>query len=316
MIRALNPPGKLAFFRRTNLCSPVAAYVVKRAYRPALFSSHDHALAYDMCQKILPGLLDLLASPHAHPHPEIESLHLLAKESRVRIILPLQCLHLHRLTFRYRRPACLAQVPSQNRQAMPRSSKNSLISVPGITSSLFQLLDPASLQSNSHSFKKEFQQLGQDLQSGNLAQAQANFAALQPPTPPVSSSSQSSSNSLASAFSQLSNDLQSGNLSAAQQDYSNIQTDLQQSASVSGLHHHHHHHHVESSQDSSQDSSQISLSSLFSQLGQALQSGNLSAAQSAYTSLRQEFAQFAPGASTSTSSPTSAGSSASINLTA
>src|SRR3974390_1060843 len=128
MIRALNPPGKLAFFRRTNLCSPVAAYVVKRAYRPALFSSHDHALAYDMCQKILPGLLDLLASPHAHPHPEIESLHLLAKESRVRIILPLQCLHLHRLTFRYRRPACLAQVPSQNRQAMPRYSKNSLIS--------------------------------------------------------------------------------------------------------------------------------------------------------------------------------------------
>jgi len=192
------------------------------------------------------------------------------------------------------------------------TSKELLMSVSGIASGLFHFLDPTSFQSKAQSFQKEFQQLGQDLQSGNLSQAQADFAALHPPTPPVSSSSQSSRNSLASAFQQLSSDLQSGNLSAAQQDYSNIRTDLQQqSPSVSASHHHHHHH-----AQSSQDSSQTSLNSLFSQLGQALQSGNLSAAQSAYASLQQAFAQFSSGSSPSTSGSTSLASSASISLTA
>jgi len=185
------------------------------------------------------------------------------------------------------------------------------MSVSGIASSIFQFLNPSSAQSNYQNFQKEFQQLGQDLQSGNLSQAQADFAALQPPVQPASSNStQSSTNSLSSAMSQLSQDLQSGNLSAAQQDYATVKQDLQQqfSGSVSG-HHHHHHHRPSSSQDSS---SQNPLSQLFSQLGQALQSGNLSVAQSAYTSLQQEFQQL--GASST--SPSSSPSTTTVNLSA
>jgi len=188
-----------------------------------------------------------------------------------------------------------------------------LMSISGISSSnFFQSLSSNSLESNFQSFKKDFQQLGQDLQSGNLSQAQADFAAMQPPAQPVSSSSQSSStsSSLSSAFHQLATDLQSGNLTAAQSDYSAVQQDLQQqSSSVQG--HHHHHHHPQSAQSSG---AQNSLNSLFSQLGQALQSGNLSAAQSAYSSLQQEFEQLGTGASSSTS-PSST-SSSSVNVTA
>jgi outer membrane protein assembly factor BamD (BamD/ComL family) len=162
-------------------------------------------------------------------------------------------------------------------------------------------------------FQKEFQQLGQDLQSGNLSQAQADFQALESPVQPVpSTNTQSSTNSLSSAMSQLSQDLQSGNLSAAQQDYATVQQDLQQqfSGAVSG--HHHHHHHASSSQESA---SQNPLNQLFSQLGQALQSGNLSAAQSAYASLQQEFQQLGASSPSSTSSCSSS-STTSLNLSA
>ena len=185
------------------------------------------------------------------------------------------------------------------------------MSVIGIASStLFQLLTKASSPSHVQSFRKEFQQLGQDLQTGNLSQAQSDFAALQPPVQPVSSADpQSSTSALSTAFNQLAQDLQSGNLSAAQQDYSTVQTDLQQQfASHVSTHQHHRHSHSESSQDAS---SQNALDQLFSQLGQALQSGNLSAAQSAYASLQQEFQQLG-GAD----SPASTAATGSVNLSA
>ena len=182
------------------------------------------------------------------------------------------------------------------------------MSISGITSSnFFQSLDSTSLESNFQTFKKDFQQLGQDLQSGNLSQAQADFAAMESPTQPVSSSSQSSSTSLSSAFQHLATDLQSGNLTAAQSDYSTIQQDLQQQSS--SVQHHHHHHHAPSQSSDSQNP----INSLFSELGQALQSGNLSAAQAAYTSLQQEFEQLTPGASSSTSNSTTSSSTSSAN---
>ena len=186
------------------------------------------------------------------------------------------------------------------------------MSISGITSSnFFQSLDSTSLESNIQAFKKDFQQLGQDLQPGNLSQAQADFAAMESPAQPVASSSQSSSTSLSSAFQHLATDLQSGNLTAAQSDYSTIQQDLQQSSSVQR----HHHHHAPSQSSDSQNP----INSLFSELRQALQSGNLSSAQAAYTSLQQEFEQFAPGASSSTSNSTTSSSTSyanSLNITA
>ena len=90
-----------------------------------------------------------------------------------------------------------------------------------------------------------------------------------------STSTSGSNNPLAQAFSQLSQDLQSGNLSAAQQDFSTIQQDLQSQASQMR-----HQHHSGGSQGSQ-------VSQLFDQLGQDLQSGNLSSAQSDFSSLQQ-----------------------------
>jgi len=52
------------------------------------------------------------------------------------------------------------------------------------------------------------------------------------------------------------------------------------------VHHHHHHHGGGGSQ-------QNAISQMFQQLGQDLQSGQLSAAQQAYGSLQQELQQFA-----------------------
>lgn len=146
--------------------------------------------------------------------------------------------------------------------------------------------------------KSEFQQLGQDLQSGNISAAQSDFATLTQLDPTLSSTSSASStasttsatssqtsNPIAQAFSQLAQDLQSGNLQAAQQDYSTIQQDMQSAMAVHG---HHHHHHSERSQNSSQENS---IEQLFSQLGQDLQSGNLTQAQQDFSSLQQQFQQ-------------------------
>lgn len=162
------------------------------------------------------------------------------------------------------------------------------MSVSGISSSSLFDYNTQDVQNTQQQIHQEFQQLGQDLQSGNLSAAQADFADLQSLTPQSNSSSASqSSNPLAQAFSQLSQDLQSGNLSAAQQDYATIQQDLQSGASQM---HHHHHHHGGGSSSGSQGST---FSQMFSELGQALQSGNLSTAQQVFGSIEQEFPQLA-----------------------
>src|SRR3984957_20229804 len=87
--------------------------------------------------------------------------------------------------------------------------------------------------------KAEFQQLGQDLQTGNLTQAQQDYTTLSQNLP---GATQASTNPLLQAFAQLGQDLQSGNLQAAQQDYTTVQQDAQQqsaSQQVSGHHGHH-----------------------------------------------------------------------------
>jgi outer membrane protein assembly factor BamD (BamD/ComL family) len=84
-------------------------------------------------------------------------------------------------------------------------------------------------------------------------------------------------------FQQLGKDLQAGNVSSAQQDYSTIQRDLQNGTAQVQAHHHHHLH---------GGGGGSAISQLFDQLGQALQSGNLTSAQQAYTSLQQDFQKF------------------------
>lgn len=158
------------------------------------------------------------------------------------------------------------------------------MSVSGISSSNLFNYENSNVQNQRQQLQQEFQQLGQDLQSGNLSAAQSDFATLQQIGSNTSSTSASaSSNPLAQAFNQLGQDLQSGNLSAAQQDFSTIQQDLQ--SQVSQGHGHHHHHGGGGGQSNS-------ISQLFQQLGQSLQSGNISSAQQIYNSITQDLAQF------------------------
>jgi soluble cytochrome b562 len=131
------------------------------------------------------------------------------------------------------------------------------MSVTGITS--INSAQLANFQSNFQKVQSEFKQLGQDLQSGNLTQAQADFVTL--------------SQSLASPPNFVG---------------PNAVTQSPQAQSASNSHHSSHH--------------RVHLHQALSQLGQALQAGNLSAAQQAFATMQQIWQQFGSSASSSTSS--------------
>jgi len=94
------------------------------------------------------------------------------------------------------------------------------------------------VQKSPERFQQEFQQLGQDLQSGNLSAAQSDLATMQQDFQARAVQHHhhhaGSTDSSASAISQLLNELgsalKSGNLSSAQQEYSSLQQDLAQFA--------------------------------------------------------------------------------------
>lgn len=166
----------------------------------------------------------------------------------------------------------------------------------GIANTIASQFDALTSHGKSHQLQQGFQQLAQDLQSGDLSQAQNDFASLQPLLPgnpqnfAVNSAAQNG-NPLATAVSQLAKDLQSGNVNATQSDLATVRQDVQQLGQSQGAGHaHHHHHHHSGSGDASQSSAhENDISTLFGQLGQDLQGGNLSAAQQAYASLQQDF---------------------------
>ena len=109
------------------------------------------------------------------------------------------------------------------------------MSVSGIFSSGFSTNQVSSQHQLTNS---QFQQLGQDLASGNLSAAQSDFAALaQALKQPATVSASSASNPVAQAFQQLASDLNSGNLAAAKQDYSTV-SNLAHLSTNWRLHHH------------------------------------------------------------------------------
>ena len=203
------------------------------------------------------------------------------------------------------------------------------MSVTGIASSILSVLNSTrGQQSRPQQIQSEFQQLGQDLQSGNLTQAQSDFSTLSQNlsgllqnntalATAATTSTTTPANSLAQAFAQLGQDLQSGNLQAAQQDYTTVQQDAQQIGSQQVAGHHHHHHHVENSQDSSSTSSSQNnpIVQAFGQLEQTLQAGNLSGAQSAFAALQNDLQQIG-GFVTSGGSSTAAATAGSLNVSA
>jgi hypothetical protein len=140
---------------------------------------------------------------------------------------------------------------------------------------------------------QSLQQLSQALQSGNLSAAQSDFATLQQAfsqpsstnSSTSSSNSSSTSNPVAQAFNQLASDLQSGNLSGAGKDYVPGQPVLRSQGGPAKSHFHHHNSLKSGGADSS---NQDSLLQDLSQIGQNIVSGNIAAAQQAYSALQPQ----------------------------
>lgn len=130
----------------------------------------------------------------------------------------------------------------------------------------------AGIQNTYQHVRYQFNQLGQDLQSGSLTKAQTDFVTLS-----QSASQLSGTNPVAKTLSQIGQALQSGNLSAAQQAFALI--GKVGSCAVP------HHSHVPPMADK--------LKTGLDQLGQALQSGNLSTAQQAFAAVQQVWQQMA-----------------------
>ena len=80
-------------------------------------------------------------------------------------------------------------------------------------------------QNRLQKFRQDFQQIGEDLQSGNVAGAQAAFANI--PKPGQGQPSSQGGTAIEQAFGQLGQSLQSGNVAAAQQDFTQIQKDVE-----------------------------------------------------------------------------------------
>ena len=106
------------------------------------------------------------------------------------------------------------------------------MSVSGVSSNFFQSNLTQGAQNKFQQIQSQFQQLGKDLQSGNLSQAQQDFATLtqELPSSQQQTGAATSTSSIAQAFKTLGQDLQSGNLSAAQQDFAAIQQNAQQAS--------------------------------------------------------------------------------------
>ena len=158
------------------------------------------------------------------------------------------------------------------------------MSVSGILSSAVFSLGANLLKSRMQKANTEFQQLGKDLQAGNLSAAQADFADLQQlRNQSTSTSSSQGSTTLTQDLKQLSTDLQAGDITSAQKDLAQYQKDLQSQPPT--VRHHHGH--------------GADITQLFNQLGTALQSGSLSSAQQAYAALQQDFGQFTQSSASS-----------------
>jgi hypothetical protein len=136
--------------------------------------------------------------------------------------------------------------------------------------------------SKQSQLREQFQQLGQDLQSGNLSAAQGDFASLQQASLASGSSTTRANDPVTQALNQLQTDLQTGDLvGAAPKPVGGAPIAVQVPHTPSF--HGHTPHPPEGPEDPTSPGSGTSLE----QLGQALQSNNLSAAQQAYNSVLQ-----------------------------
>jgi hypothetical protein len=144
------------------------------------------------------------------------------------------------------------------------------MSIAGIASTAFAQL--ANVQHNYQKVQSEFKQLGQDLQAGNLTQAQTDFVTL---------SQSLASNQQTGAVSS------SGTSPASPPNFvpPNAVSQPTQGNSAAASHH------------------RVHFRQALSQLGQALQAGNLSAAQQAFATMESIWQQFGSSAASSAATP-------------
>jgi hypothetical protein len=158
------------------------------------------------------------------------------------------------------------------------------MSAAGISSSS---VNQYQLSAPNSPYQQAYQQLGQDLKSGNLTAAQSDFSTLQKAFSQPATTSATTSAPASPAFNQLATDLKSGNLSAAKQDFSTLQQSLVSHGGPQ-TNHFHNHYRLNSSVGSSSTTGPSTLLQDLSQLGQSLQSGNLASAQQAYAALQAQ----------------------------
>ena len=136
----------------------------------------------------------------------------------------------------------------------------------------------SNIQRNYQQVRSEFKQLGQDLQTGNLTQAQADFVTLS-----QSVAAEFGSNSpVSKTLSAIGQALQAGNVGAAQQAFRSLPTALVGPCAEPG------HAHL--------GAGHSKIQSALDQLGQALRSGNLATAQQAFAAVQQIWRQPSPTA--------------------
>lgn len=143
-------------------------------------------------------------------------------------------------------------------------------------------------RADHHRIRQDLGALKSDLQSGNLSQAQTDFATLLDDAPGLknelaSGTAAASSSSQASALGSLSSALQAGDVTGA----STALTSLQQT--LGAMHHHHHRHDHDDAVAGATGSANASmLQTDVQSLAGALQTGNLSAAQTAFAQLQKD----------------------------
>lgn len=140
--------------------------------------------------------------------------------------------------------------------------------------------------------RQDFKQLASALQSGNLSDAQSAYASIQnvlQQSQANTSTASGSGSSTLSDFAALGQALQSGNLTQAQSSFSQLRSDVQTSGqtgtAASGAGPVAQDQYVPSNSQTQDPAQQVQQD--YAQLAGALQSGNLTNAQSAYSSLEQ-----------------------------
>ncbi len=174
-------------------------------------------------------------------------------------------------------------------------------SISGISSST------SAYQKQLQQIMKDFSTLQTDLSSGSLSTAQQAYATL---TQDLQNVQQTQGAQQTGGSSRISTDLAavgsaltSGSISDAQSAFATLTQDMQnalQTQAVQGTQQtygHHHHHHG----DSSQTASSTSLSTDLASVGSALQSGNVTSAQSAFATLMQDLGNSNTQSTTGTS---------------